>query len=105
MKFSGKIGFWQGNIRIKPGVDKDRIVEKTYTGNVLRNIRRLNPAENQQNEDLKLNNQISIISRDLIENWNSIRYVVWNNVKWKVTSVDISNYPRITIELGGVYNG
>lgn len=106
MKFSGKIGFWMKDIETKPGVFKPGIVEKPYTGDVLRNIRRFQTVENQQNENLVLNNRISIIS-DLYmqENWPSIKYVFWNGSKWKVTSVDIGSYPRVIIEIGGVYNG
>lgn len=106
MKFSGSIGFWKKDVEVKPGVFKPDIIEKSYTGNVLRNIQQFQSAENQQNENLKLNNQISIIS-DLFmqENWPSIKYVFWKGVKWKVTSVDINNYPRCILQLGGVYNG
>ena len=106
MKFSGKIGFWVGDKKIKGGVYKPDIVEKAYTGDVKKNIRRFQAVENQQNENLTVANQLSIIS-DLymLQNYSSIRYVLWNNVKWKATSIDITAYPRITIELGGVYNG
>lgn len=106
MKFSGKIGFWVKDIETKPGVYKPGIVEKSYTGDVKQNIRRFQAAENQQNENLKVNNRLSIIS-DLYmqKNWGSIKYVYWNGVNWSVTSVDIGSYPRIILELGGVYNG
>lgn len=106
MKFSGKVGFWKKDVETKPGVYKSNIVEKNYTGDVLKNIRRFQPAENQQNENLRVNNQLSIIS-DLYmqQNWASIKYVVWNGSKWSVSSVDIGSYPRVILELGGVYNG
>lgn len=106
MKFSGKIGFWLEDIETKPGVYKPNIVEKQYTGDVLRNIRRWQAVENQQNEDLVPNNRISVIS-DLFmqQNWASIKYVLWNGVKWKVTSVDVGSPPRMILDLGGVYNG
>lgn len=106
MKFSGKIGFWMKDMEIKPGVYKPQIVERSYTGDILRNIRRFQSTENQQNENLVLNNRISILS-DLymLKNWASIKYVIWNEVKWRVSSVDITSYPRAIIELGGVYNG
>lgn len=106
MKFSGKIGFWLKDTETKPGVFKPNIVERQYTGNVLRNIRRFQSAENQQNENLRVNNQISIISDLYLQNnWGSIKYVSWNGVNWAVSSVDVSNYPRVIIDLGGVYNG
>lgn len=106
MKFSGKIGFWLKDAEAKPGVYKSDIIEKSYTGDILRNSRRFQSAENQQNENLKITNRLSIIS-DLYmqKNWSSIKYVSWNGVNWKVESIDISSPPRIILELGGVYNG
>lgn len=106
MKFSGKIGFWIKDAEIKPGVYKPSIIEKAYTGDVKKNMRRFQSAENQQNDNLRLNNQLSIIS-DLYmqKNWSSIKYVLWNGVKWSVSSIDIGSPPRVLLELGGVYNG
>lgn len=106
MKFSGKIGFWIKDVETKPGVYKPGIVEKSYTGDVLRSVRRFQSGENQQNENLRLNNQLSIIS-DLYmqKNWSSIKYVAWNGARWSVNSIDIGNPPRVILELGGVYNG
>lgn len=106
MKFSGKIGFWEEDKETSPGVYKSEIFEKTYFGDVIKNIQRFQSVENQQNENLIINNRISIIS-DLyiLNNWPSIKYVIWKGVKWKAKSIDISSYPRVIIELGGVYNG
>lgn len=106
MKFSGKVGFWKKDIETKPGVYKPGIVEKSYTGDVLNHSRRFQSTENQQNENLKLTSRLSILS-DLYmqQNWASIKYVSWNGVNWTVSSVDISPYPRVILELGGVYNG
>lgn len=106
MKFSGKIGFWMKDVETKPGVFKSEIIEKEYTGDVLKNIRRFQMEENKQNENLTINNRLSIIGNLFMQkNWPSIKYVLWNDVKWKVTSVDVGSYPRILLELGGVYNG
>lgn len=106
MKFSGKIGFWIKDIEKKPGVYRPEIIEKDYTGDIHRNTRRFQSVENQQNENLKIVNRLSIIS-DLYmqKNWGSIKYVSWNGVKWSVNSIDINSYPRVILELGGVYNG
>lgn len=106
MKFSGKIGFWMKDVETKPGVFKSEIIEKEYTGDVLKNIRRFQMEENKQNENLTINNRLSIIGNLFMQkNWPSIKYVLWNDVKWKVTSVDVGSYPRILLELGGIYNG
>lgn len=106
MKFSGKIGFWEKDVETKPGVYKPKIIEKSYVGDVLANSRRFQTAENQQNENLRITNRLSIIS-DLYmqKNWSSIKYVSWNGVNWSVSSIDVSAYPRVIIELGVVYNG
>lgn len=106
MKFSGKVGFWLKDVEVKPGVYKPKIVEKTYTGDILKSLRRFQQDENQQNENLKVTNRISIIS-DLYmkSNWGSVKYVSWNGVKWSVNSIDTSLYPRVILDLGGVYNG
>lgn len=106
MKFSGRVGFWINDVKVKPGVYKNRTIEKPYTGEVMKNIRSFQSAENQINDNLRVNNRISIIS-DLYmqKNWSSIKYVLWNGVKWKVSSVDVGSYPRVILELGGIYNG
>lgn len=104
MKFYGLVGFMTGEKEVKPGVYKPEIIEKSYVGDVSWNNRHFQSSENQ-NDDIRLNNQISILS-DVYshENFASIRYVVWNNVKWRVTNVEV-NYPRITLTIGGIYNG
>lgn len=104
MKFSGKVGFWMNEEEVEPGIWKSAIVERDYFGDVTLSYRRLQPSDHQ-NDNFSTNSRVSILS-DLYarQNWASIRYVVWNGVKLKVTSVEIG-YPRIILEVGGVYNG
>lgn len=104
MKFYGAIGFWVGSKETKPGVFVPCFEEKLYSGDVNWNNRHFQQSENQ-NDNVKLNNQISILA-DLYskENFASIRYVVWNKVKWRVTNVEV-NYPRLVLTIGDVYNG
>lgn len=104
MKFSGTVGFLKDEEEVSPGVWKSVIEERPYIGDVLRNRRSYQVSSDKQNPDLSVSNQISILS-DLYaqQNWNSIRYVIWNGVKWQVSSIDVS-YPRLTLDLGGVYN-
>lgn len=105
MKFSGIVGFWQGDVETKPGVWKPQILERLYKGDIQRNYRKFQTVSEQQNENLTLSNQITILS-DIFarENWNSIRYVIWNGVKWTVSTVEVG-FPRLTLEIGGKYNG
>lgn len=104
MKFSGKVGFWMEDVETSPGVYQSKIVERPYAGDVFSNNRRWQESD-QQNDILKVRNSISIVS-DLFarNNYASIKYVVWNNEKLKVTSVEL-NYPRLSLEIGGFYNG
>lgn len=106
MKFSGSIGFIHEDnyVEIKPGVFKPEIVEKIYNGDVNWDNRHF-ANSGDQNEDIKLNSQISIIS-DLYfqRNLSSIRYIIWNGIKWRVTNVTVG-YPRCVLTVGGVYNG
>ena len=104
MKFSGKVGFWGDEKEISPGIWRPEIIERKYVGEVLRYSRRLQDSGSKQNPDLTISNQISILS-DLYarQNWHAIRYIEWNGVKWEVTSIEM-NYPRLILEIGGVYN-
>ena len=104
MKFAGKVGFWLTDVETSPGVFRHQIEERTYYGDVTRNERRWQEAD-QQNDNLRVNNSISILS-DLFaqQNYHSIKYVIWNDVKLKVKSVTI-DYPRLKLEIGGLYNG
>ena len=103
MKFCGSVGFIEDETEIKPGVWKSKIVEHPYVGDVLQNIYR-NAPSNKQNENFDLNNRISIYA-DLYaqNNYHHIKYIVWNLIKWRVKSITI-NYPKLTLEIGGLYN-
>lgn len=103
MMFSGTIGFQEGEEEIKPGIWKPKIVEKKYLGYVYKSSRRYLYTD-KQNPDLTTTTQISILS-DLYAraNWQSICYVIWNGVKWSVSNVDLA-YPRLQLDLGGIYN-
>ena len=106
MKFTGEIGFLiSTKDETKPGIYKPVIERKKYVGDVVRNNRINQPSE-YQNDNIKLNSKLSIVANMyFLQNYQNIQYVVWNGVKWKINSVDISTYPNIYIELGGVYNG
>ncbi len=103
MKYYGKIGFWKDDIEIAPDVFTPSITERIYAGEITRNYRKFQNSQ-YQNDNLTVNNQITILS-DLYAqlNWHSIRYAEWNGVKWKVNTVEIA-YPRLILELGGVWN-
>ena len=102
-KFYGSIGYALLSESV-PGVWMDTIVEKDYRGDVILDQRRWQPGE-KVNDDINIDNSISIIADAYAyENSGFMKYIVWNNVAWKIQSFSI-NRPRIVIQIGGVYNG
>jgi hypothetical protein len=102
-KFYGSIGF-AVTTETADGVWTEVITEYNYTGDVLRNTRRLEPGENL-NDNLTINNSISIIADPFAnQNFHAMRYVKWMGASWKITNVEVQR-PRLLLTIGGVYNG
>lgn len=103
-KFYGNIGFVTVQ-ETKPGIWEEVPVEKKYYGDVLKNMARHQSA-NQLNDHIQISDEISIIADPFVrENLTSIRYINYLGVNWGISNVDASNYPRLVLTLGGVYNG
>lgn len=102
MRWYGKIGY-ATSVETSPGVWEDKIADKYYRGEIIRNSSRWNNS-NSINGDLTVSNQISILSDPyIIGNFQNIRYVEFMGTLWKVTDVTVQ-YPRLVLTLGGVYN-
>lgn len=102
-KFYGKIGY-ANTVETKPGVYEEQIVERSYYGDLIRNTRRLQSAD-QVNDDINISNEISIVADPYAaNNFHTMRYAVFMGTKWKISNVEVS-YPRLILTLGGVYNG
>lgn len=102
-RFYGRVGFASSQ-ETAPGVYTDVIVERSYFGDVLRNMRRLSAGE-PVNDDLSVSNQISIVADAYAnEHFHAIRYVEWSGSLWTVDLVTVQA-PRLVFELGKVYNG
>lgn len=102
-KFFGKIGY-SVTAETAPGVWTPTIVEHEYYGDVTRNSRRVDTAQ-QVNDNLTVNNTISIVADDFAyENTPFMVYVEYMGNKWKITNVEIL-YPRLNLTIGGLYNG
>lgn len=103
-KFSGVVAY-ATICETNPGVWKKTFVMRKCYGDVVRNARK---AENpgKVNDDFSVSAQISIVADPYIrENFMNIAYVEWLGCRWRVTSVDPTQFPRILLELGGIYNG
>lgn len=105
MKFAGKVGFWITDVETKPGIFDGKMIERRYTGDVTRAYQKWDKRDNSTMDNLRLNNEFSIVSDIFaLENHGSIKYVLWNGVYWEVNTVGI-NPPRLVLEIGGVWNG
>lgn len=101
-KYYGNVGYVE-HIEAKPGMWIEQIIERPYFGDVDRDISHWQPTENLA-DDVKLNNQISIVADPYaLDNYYNIRYVTFNNSKWKVSAVTLA-YPRIVLNMGGLYH-
>lgn len=102
-KFYGKIGY-ANTVETKPGVYEEQIVERSYYGDLIRNTRRLQSAD-QVNDDINISNEISIVADPYAtNNFHTMRYAIFMGTKWKISNIEVS-YPRLILTLGGVYNG
>jgi hypothetical protein len=102
-RFRDVIGYG-GLVETAPGVWKDAITDKFYTGEVVRNSLKLQQTQ-EVNDNLSLAHSISIVADAYAnEHMFAIRYVRWQGSLWKVTTVEVQR-PRLILRLGGIYNG
>lgn len=106
MKFHGIIGY---DLTVEredePGVFDPSFVEKVATGDVLDLSTRWQADKDSSNDDIVLNKRISIMMDPFVsQNFSQIRYVRYMGTNWRVESAT-PQYPRIILNLGGVYNG
>lgn len=103
-KFWGTVGYIDYE-QTKPGVWTEVATERTYGGDINRDTRVLQNG-GQVNDNISVSNTISIVADAYANrNFHTIRYVIWNGAKWKVTNIDASQRPRLILTLGGLYNG
>lgn len=102
-RFHGRVGYGHQS-ETSLGVWEDTIVEKVYSGDVIRNTRLSQQGENLNN-DLSVSNSISIVADAYAnEHFFAMRYVEWAGVLWTVSDVEVQR-PRLILRLGEVYNG
>ena len=102
-KFYGSIGYAE-TVETSPGVWVERITERKYYGDVNRDSRRLQSA-NQLNDNINVSSEISIVADPYAYNhFHSMRYVEFMGAKWKVSTVE-PKPPRLILTLGGLCNG
>lgn len=102
-KWYGKIGYAE-NVETAPGYYEDVIVEREYFGDTYRNTRLLQTNQDSTNDNINVANQISIVADPYAnDHIYAMRYVTFQNAKWKVTNVEVQER-RLILTVGGVYN-
>lgn len=101
-KFFGKIGYAETQ-QTSPGVWEEKITEREYFGDLIRNTRRLQSSGNI-NDNIIVANDISIVADPFAnQNFHAMRYVEFMGTKWKISNVEVQ-YPRLILTLGDQYN-
>lgn len=104
-RFYGRVGYGESvESETGSGIFADVITERSYYGDVIRNMRNLSAGE-ELTPDLSVSNIISIVADAYAnDHFFAIRYVEWSGVLWTVTNVEVQS-PRLLLTLGEVYNG
>lgn len=102
-KFYGMVGYSE-RVETTPGVWDDEITERPYFGDLVTNLRRQLQSSDKLNDDIAVMNDISIVADPFaVQNFQKMLYVEYLGVKWKIANVEVQ-YPRLILNLGGVYN-
>lgn len=102
-KWYGVIGYAE-TVETEPGIWEEQIIERSYYGDSIRNIRNLQNSGGV-NDNINVTNEISIVADPYAnQNFHAMRYVEFMGTKWKISKVDVQ-YPRLNLSIGGVYNG
>lgn len=102
-RYYGRVGF-AFTEETAPGVWAPKYVERFYKGDIVRSNRRFDYNQTV-NAGLVLNNQISIVGDPYAyEHFYALRYIEFQGKFWTITAAEIE-HPRITINMGGIYNG
>lgn len=87
-----------------PGVWDDVITEKQYYGDVIKNTKNVDNGD-KVNDNVSVGNAISILADQYaINHFFKIKFVVWENACWEVSSVEVRS-PRLILSLSKLYNG
>lgn len=102
-KWYGKVGYIITEESV-PGRWTAKPVERDYFGDVL-SISSRWYSSNNINDNLDISKRISIVADPFAyDNFALIKYVEYMGTLWDVNSIE-PQYPRIILNIGGVYNG
>lgn len=102
-KFHGVIGY-SVSVETAPDVWEQQIIEKECGGDLLSTYNSWSNG-NGVNDNFTLNTRFSIVANSfMLNNLYAMKYLIYRNTKWRISSADDSQPPRVIITIGGVYN-
>ena len=103
-KWYGKVGY-ADDVETEPGLWEHQIIEKDYYGDLIRTRWIQQTPSDGINDNIMIATDISIVADPYAMNHcSTMIYAEVMGIKWKVTDV-LPEYPRLTLTLGGVWNG
>lgn len=102
-RFYGTVGYIT-TVEKRPGIYETVEIERNYFGDIVKHRSSWQQGEGI-NDDINLSVEISIMADPYAyEHFSEIKYVECMGTKWKVNSA-IPDRPRISLYLGGLWNG
>lgn len=103
-RYRGLIGYIREE-ETSPDVFEPVIVEKTHSGEILKESSRYERGSSEStNDNLSITNRISIVADDIEHDLSTMKYATLFGKKWKIVSFEVQR-PRVILQLGGLYNG
>lgn len=103
-KFFGVIGYAEDNVEISPGHWDNRIIERQYYGDIVRDMVSVRVTD-EILPGINISNLFSIIADPYaLDNISAMRYIHYSGANWNIVNVE-NQRPRLLIRPGGVYNG
>ena len=105
-KFYGHIGFGVDTETFAgSGVWEKAIVERPYFGEIVRETLEVVGGQTVLGDSKTANSFRILADGYASDNFMDMEYVKWHGRYWVVRQVEIQPRPRMTIRIGGVYNG
>lgn len=102
-RWFGKVGY-ADHVETKPGIWKEQITERSYSGDLIRNVRKFQNSSSV-NGEVDIANDISFVADPYaIQHFHKIRYAEFRGAKYIVSNVEVVER-RLNLTLGGLYNG
>ena len=102
-RWYGKVGYVE-TVEVEPGIWEEQENARQYYGEFVKKSSKFRTSGGI-NDDRDVSVELSIVADPYIDlHFNSIRYVEFGGVKWKVNTVEPKR-PRLILSLGGEYNG